>query len=134
VQVQRDVCDRFDASFFGCDLSLKLEISRNVRDGVRPLNGLRIRPANGTCGWYFWAGEQFSDTPDFFVSLHVTHLTEWAPLVIPYLGLPLGWRFLVTEQYEDVWLDLQLLESQCFFRLKESLTSTSQVLRSFARL
>ncbi|WP_456088837.1 immunity protein Imm33 domain-containing protein [Paraburkholderia ferrariae] len=44
--------------------------------------------------------------------VHAAHLADWAPLVLPYLGLPPGWRFLVTEQYEDVWEDKQLLEDK----------------------
>lgn len=108
---QQAVCSRFSAPYYGCDSSLKVGISRNVRDGVRPLNGLRIRPEGDTSGWYIWAGTEFSEAPDFFVPLHVSHLTEWAPLVIPYLGLPPGWRFLATEQYEDVWEDAQLLRN-----------------------
>jgi hypothetical protein len=110
VNAQRDVCARFGAGFFGFDLSLKVGIAKNVRDGLRPLNGLRLQPGNGVCGWYIWAGKEFSHAEDFFVPLHGSHLSEWAPLVIPYLGLPPGWRFLITEQYEDVWKDNQLLE------------------------
>ena len=48
---------------------------------------------------------RMSDDPDFFVPLHGKHLTEWALMVLPYLGLPPGWRFLITEGYEDVWED-----------------------------
>ncbi|WP_345817714.1 hypothetical protein AAGS40_30425 (plasmid) [Paraburkholderia sp. PREW-6R] len=112
VNVQRDVCMRFGADFFGCDLSLKVGVARNVQDGLRPLNGLRLQPGNDVCGWYLWAGDEFSHAEDFFVPLHGIHLKEWAPLVIPYLGLPPGWRFLITEQYEDAWEDPQLLESE----------------------
>jgi len=108
VDTQKEICSRFGASYFGCDLALKVGISRNVKDGVRPLNGLRIKPEAGTCGWYIWAGETFSEDPDFFSPLHAVHLAEWAPLVVPYLGLPPGWRFLVTEAYEDVWEDPNL--------------------------
>jgi hypothetical protein len=106
---QQTICSRFRAPYFGCDLGLKVGISKNVRDGLRPLNGLRIQPVADTCGWYIWAGEEYSEAADFFVPLHGIHLAEWAPLVIPYLGLPPGWRFLVTESYEDVWKDPQLI-------------------------
>jgi hypothetical protein len=102
---QKKICSKYEAEFFGCDLELKVGIARNVPDGARPLNGLRIKPERGTSGWYIWAGEEWSDDPDFFVPLHGKHLTEWAPMVLPYLGLPPGWRFLITEGYEDVWDD-----------------------------
>jgi hypothetical protein len=106
---QKNVCSRFGASFVSCDPNLKVGVSRNVKDGVRPLNGLRVNPEGDTCGWYIWAGEKMSEEPDFFVPLHAAHLEDWAPLVLPYLGLPPGWRFLITEAYEDVWEDAQLL-------------------------
>lgn len=107
-KAQREICTKYGADFYNCDSSLKVGISKNVRDGARPLNGLRIMPEGDTCGWYIWAGEQWSDSPDFFVPLHAEHLTEWAPLALRYLGLPPGWRFLITEEYEDVWEDPQL--------------------------
>ncbi|BEU64308.1 immunity protein Imm33 domain-containing protein [Ralstonia pseudosolanacearum] len=107
---QRAVCLQVGAPNVGCNLHQKVGISRNVKEGLRPLNGLRIQPEGDTTGWYIWAGEEFSEASDFFVPLHVVHLADWAPLVIPYLGLPPGWRFLLTEHYEDVWEDRELLK------------------------
>lgn len=71
---------------------------------------MRINPDDGTTGWFIWAGQTFSQDPNFFVALHAEHLEECAPLVLPYLALPPGWRFLVTEEYEDIWEDLTLLD------------------------
>ena len=62
-----------------------------------------------TTVWYIWAGE-YSSESDFFVPLHVDHLIDWCPIVIKYLALAPGWRFLLTDDYEDVWLDDSLLE------------------------
>ncbi|WP_439856615.1 immunity protein Imm33 domain-containing protein [Pseudomonas yamanorum] len=41
----------------------------------------------------------------------LSHIPEWASLILPYLGLPPppGWRFLVTEKYEDAWKAPQLI-------------------------
>lgn len=109
---QRKVCEKFSAPFVECAYGSKVGISLNVKAGARPINGLRVTPDGGTCGWYIWGGEEWSDDPDFFVPLHLEHLPDWAPLALPYLGLPPGWRFLVTEEYEDVWEDPELLEGQ----------------------
>ena len=79
------------------------------RTGVWPLNGLRHPPAADTCGWYLWAGE-FEEADDFFEPLHVEHLADWRKLVVPYLALPPGWRFLVAPGVEDVWYDEKLLQ------------------------
>lgn len=87
----------------------KVGIAKNVRDGIWPMNGLRHPVAGDTSGWYIWAGEELSDDPEFFVPLHVEHLAEWSPIVIPYLALPPGWRFLIAPGHEDVWFDESLL-------------------------
>ena len=41
--------------------------------GKTPINGLRHKVENGTCGWYIWCGEEFSQDSDFFKPLHVKH-------------------------------------------------------------
>jgi len=88
----------------------KLGIAEIVRSQQWPLNGLRHPKTSNTCGWYIWSGEELSSAPDFFVPLHVSHLEEWAPAVVPYLALPPGWRFLIAPDYEDVWFDESLLD------------------------
>jgi hypothetical protein len=62
-------------------------------------------------GLYGRAGPELSDSPDFFVPLHVRHLQEWCEQIVPFLALPPGWRFLIAPDYEDVWFDESLLES-----------------------
>ena len=43
--------------------------------------------------------------PDFFDALHVEHLPDWWPEVLPYLALPPVWAFVIAPGYEDVWFD-----------------------------
>jgi hypothetical protein len=76
--------------------------------GKKPINGLRHPIENGTCGWYLWCGEELSKEEEFFKPLHVEHIKEYLPLVEKYLALPVGYRFLVTENYEDIWFDESL--------------------------
>ena len=88
----------------------KVGIAKNVTDGIQPINGLRHPPKGDTSGWHIWAGETFSDAPDFFAPLHAEHLADWCASVLKYLGLPPGWRFLIAPGYEDVWYDPGLLD------------------------
>jgi hypothetical protein len=83
-------------------------ISLDVKSGIMPLNGLRHHPVGGTSGWYIWAGE-YSAADDFFKPLHANHLSGWLPAVEPYLALAPGWRFLIADDYQDVWFDKNLL-------------------------
>lgn len=108
-RLQMEVCKRYGTEWFPSPPHLKVGIAENVRTGVQPINGLRHQPVGDTSGWYLWAGEVFSEDPDFFKPLHVSHLEDWCPGIIRYLGLPPGWRFLKAGDYEDVWYDESLL-------------------------
>lgn len=88
----------------GAPGDLKVGISKGVLTGEGPLHGVRCLPENTTTGWYIWTGE-YSAAPDFFAPLHVAHLSERCPIVLPYPESPPGWRFVVAPGYEDVWCD-----------------------------
>jgi hypothetical protein len=106
---QREICEKYGADYYPSPPDMKIGIALNVREGVRPINGLRHPPKDNATGWYIWAGEELSKDPDFFKPLHVKHLQDWCPEVQKYLGLPPGWRFLISDEYEDVWYDESLL-------------------------
>lgn len=76
-----------------------------------PINGLRLEAHGNMCGWYLWAGPDFSTDPDWFSVIHFHHLDRSLPF-FPYLTLPPGWRFLVAPGYEDVWQDSDALRPQ----------------------
>jgi len=75
-----------------------------------PLNALRVQPEGGTCGWYIWGGESFSEDANFFQAMHIAHLADYTPSLIPYLSLGPGWRVLLADGYEDVWFDDELVQ------------------------
>jgi hypothetical protein len=90
---------------------MKLGIAANVHVGTKPINGLRHPPEGDTTGWYIWAGGEITqDDPNFFAPIHVEHLKDRYPGAIKYLAVPPGWRFLITDDYEDVWQDPSLLK------------------------
>ncbi|WP_442864663.1 immunity protein Imm33 domain-containing protein [Arthrobacter sp. HY1533] len=106
---QLDVCLRFGAEPLASPSDMKVGISRNVQDGLVPINGLRHAPVGDTTCWYIWAGEELSDDCDFFVPLHVSHLATWCPQVIDYLALPPGSRLLLAPGYADIWFDAAIV-------------------------
>jgi hypothetical protein len=87
---QLEVCKRYNVKPFPTD-NLKLEIARNVREGLYPLKGLHYLPVGDTTGWYIYAGEEFSEALDYFVPLHIEQLPSWCPHLMPYMLLPSGW-------------------------------------------
>lgn len=98
-----DVCARFGAAPSRPSSSDEVGIALQTLH-LLPLNALRHAPADGTCGWYIWAGD-LSNDPEFFSALHVEHLQAHLPKLIPYLDLPPGWRVQLAPGLEDVWFD-----------------------------
>src|SRR5579872_5645688 len=94
---QKEICKKYNVDFFDAPSNFKIGISRNIKEGALPINGLRHNPEGDTTGWYIWAGENLSSDADFFIPLHIEHLEEWCPMVIKYLGLPPSYRFLITS-------------------------------------
>jgi len=114
IDVQSAVCLRYSASFLAAPPDYKIGISKGILadNSKMPINGLRHITEKDTSGWYIWNGE-YSEDPDFFVPLHIAHLYEICPLVVKYLGLAPGWRFVADNNgYEDVWHDKSLLISK----------------------
>ncbi|MBT4043980.1 MAG: hypothetical protein HOK21_11965 [Rhodospirillaceae bacterium] len=108
-KLQRDICNNYGAAYLPIPRSSVIGISLNMRESLGPINGFRHPPQGETTGWFLYAGEELKSDPDFFHPLHVGHLGSWCPVVEKFLGLPPGWRFLIAEDYLDVWYDDDLL-------------------------
>ena len=104
IETQKLICKEYGVETVFPDSKEKLGIALSTI-GKKPINGLRHPIENGTCGWYLWCGEELSEDPEFFKSLHVSHINEYLPSIEKYLALPVGYRFLVAESYEDIWFD-----------------------------
>jgi hypothetical protein len=76
---------------------------------MEPLNGVRIMPTDKATGWYIYGG-QYSDDPNFYQPVCLSHLRERCPRVVKYLSLEPGFRFIIDRAgYEDVWKDVEIL-------------------------
>ena len=106
----KEVCKRHGSEFVDTPPDAIAGVADSVRSGRWPLNGLRHR-LGSTSGWFLWAGE-LSDDPSFFKPLHVSHLVDRCPELMPYLGLAPGFRFLLAPDHEDVWADASLLDHE----------------------
>ena len=104
-----DVCERFGVDPVEPNPQSKVGFALETI-ALRPIHGLRHPPELDTNGWYIWCGE-YSDTDDFFQSLHIEHLIERLPEVRKFMSLPPGYRFLIdADGYEDIWFDESLLD------------------------
>lgn len=108
-QIQEDLCKKYQAGFDKPAAESMVGVADNLRNSA-PIHGLRHSTTATTTGWYIWAGE-YSDHKDFFKPMHLKHVIEMYPELVPYLGLPPGWRFLIdpSNGYEDVWRDNSLI-------------------------
>lgn len=104
-----DICQSFGAECMPPEPGQKVGIALGSLGSV-PLHAVRLAPERGTCGWYIYGGEYSTDA-DFYQPLHVVHLGEHCPCIVPYLALPPGWRVLLAPGYEDVWFDGELLKT-----------------------
>ncbi|RZL07329.1 MAG: hypothetical protein EOO89_23245 [Pedobacter sp.] len=111
-EVQREICSKYGFPYEESLMEMKVGISLNTKDNIEPIHALRHPPEADTSGWYIWCGDYSSDT-DFFKPLHVHHLKDWCPLILPFLGLPKGCRVLIAENgnYVDIWEDFALLKT-----------------------
>ncbi|WP_157222300.1 hypothetical protein [Novosphingobium sp. AP12] len=108
IEAQQSVCERLGVHFTPPEDSFTVGISESALRGQMPLHGLRHPFKSGSTGWFIWSGD-YSEADDFFKPVHLYHLREDCPAVLPYLALPPGWRFLVAPGFEDVWSDSNLL-------------------------
>jgi hypothetical protein len=112
IKIQQDICNKYEFKFESCEMHLKGGITLDIKEKSKtmPIHALRLPIEGGANGWYIWSGEYLEDD-DFFKPMHVEHLEDYCPLIIPYLGLPTGTRLLIGENgdYVDVWEDLSLL-------------------------
>ena len=107
-RVQIAVCLRFGAVPEPCEPEAVLGLALGTLDAT-PLNAVRHPATKDSCGWYVWGGVELSRRADFFSPMHVKHLPEYAPALVPYLALPPGWRVLLAPRHEDAWYDAALL-------------------------
>src|SRR5438067_8300825 len=88
---QRAVCEEHGVDFVPPAVGSRVGIAIQTL-GLQPLNGTRVEPEGGACGWYLWAGDGPSTSDDFYQPMCVEHLGDHCPAAIPFLGLPPGWR------------------------------------------
>jgi hypothetical protein len=108
IQKQKEICEKYDSLWKPINKKFNIGVSKNLISD--PLNGLRHKSEKGTTGWFIWSGE-YSERDDFFVPICAEHLLQIRPDIVNYLGLDIGFRFLIDNNgHEDVWFDKKISE------------------------
>lgn len=106
IEPQKKICEQYKSEWKPINKKLKIGISENYK--LQQINGIRHSAEKGTTGWFIWFGE-YSEEPNFFKPMCAEHLLEINPKIVNYLGLEVGFRFLIDNNgYEDVWKDEKL--------------------------
>ena len=105
---QRAICAEFGSPFLPPEPQARIAVAIQTMHRI-PVHGLRHPPHGNMEGWYIWAGE-YSEDPNFFQVLHIEHLEERFPIVVKFLALEPGFRFLTDSTNMDVWRDPSLLQ------------------------
>jgi hypothetical protein len=105
--LQQRICRTYGARFEPPVSGAKVGVAIQTLDRI-PIHGVRLPPTETTCGWYIYAGDEWSDEADFYKPLCVEHLADYCESALPFLGLPPGWRFMTDgEGFVDVWQDAE---------------------------
>jgi hypothetical protein len=91
-ELQRRICKAYGAEYTPPISGSKVGIALQTM-GRTPIQATRTPPTDTTCGWYIYAGDQWSDDPAFYQGLCVEHLAEYCKFALPFLALPPGWWF-----------------------------------------
>ena len=106
IHTQKEICTIYNSQWKPINKKLGIGVSGNLTKD--PIHGLRHPNEKGTTGWFIWTGE-YSENEDFFQPMCAEHLLHIRPDIIKYLGLSIGFRFLVDKDgYEDIWYDEKL--------------------------
>jgi hypothetical protein len=99
---QKAICEKYGMGVFPPEEMIAIAIESL---GKTPAYGTRMElPEGGDVSWFIHCGE-YSAATDFYQPIHVHHVSEMLPLVIKYLCLPTGAKFIIdTQGYEDVWM------------------------------
>jgi hypothetical protein len=90
--IQRRICKAYGAEFTPPAPGSKVGIALQTMGRI-PINGVRTPPTETICGWYIYAGDEWSDDRNFYKPMCVEHLAEYCKYALPFLALPPGWWF-----------------------------------------
>jgi hypothetical protein len=106
IDCQKQICEKHQSKWNPINKKLMIGCASDLN--ANPIHGLRHPQEKRTTGWYIWTGEH-SESDDFFKPMCAEHLLQIRPELIKYLGLDVGYRFLIDKKgYEDVWYDEKL--------------------------
>ena len=104
IEVQKMVCAKYCAPFHACADDERVGVAVTTLK-CEPIYGVRRTNEDGSACWYIWGGPRSTAT-DFYQPLCAGHISDLIPMVLPYLALPPGYKFIIDRNgFEDVWFE-----------------------------
>jgi hypothetical protein len=91
-ELQRLLCERTEVEFTPPAPGSIVWVALQTMDRL-PIRGVRHLPTETASGWYIFAGDEWSDDPNFYQPLGVEGLAQYCQPVLQLLALPPGWWF-----------------------------------------
>ncbi|MDR0238412.1 hypothetical protein [Acinetobacter sp.] len=101
--LQKQICEKYASKYIPLN-EMDMVAFAMQSLGQQPIYAVRIVPEKKDhISWFIHCGE-YSSAPDFYQAIHVSHLQEYLPKILPYLALEQGFQVIIDEYgYEDVW-------------------------------
>jgi hypothetical protein len=104
---QHAVCARAGGQFTAPSPDQLVVVSQGVFEGDA-VKAVRYPSPEHMSGWWM-VTDRYNGDANSMRQEHMYHLTSRRPDLAPYIALPFGYRFDLT-QHEDIWLDKEVLE------------------------
>ncbi|MBJ9952161.1 MULTISPECIES: hypothetical protein [unclassified Acinetobacter] len=103
--LQKQICEKYNSKYIPLDGGEMVAFAMQSL-GQQPIYAVRILlEKEENVSWFIHCGE-YSSASDFYQAMHVSHLQEYLPKILPYLALEQGFHVIIDEHgYEDVWLN-----------------------------
>ena len=106
IEVQKRICRSFVADYSPLPDDARVGVAMETVDLI-PLYGVRLEPQGNMCGWWIHGGE-WSDAEDFYSPLCMMHIPRTCKFAVPFLALPVGWRFYTDGKGDfHAWLQFE---------------------------
>ncbi|BCX73543.1 hypothetical protein KTJ16_06270 [Acinetobacter bereziniae] len=103
--LQKQICEKYNSKYIQLD-DMEMVAFAMQSLGQQPIYAVRmVLEKEENVSWFIHCGE-YSSASDFYQAIHVSHLHQYLPEILPYLALEPGFQVIIDKQgYEDVWLN-----------------------------
>lgn len=104
---QKKICKKFGLSYEECEMEKNVYVSKNIREGIFPIEGKRYIEEWDFSGWYIWSGEEPQEW-NLYNLVSVENLDNYNKELLKFLWLERGTRFIIEQDYMNAEFDYRV--------------------------